>query len=252
MRINSCRKVSRIPVQSGGVWGGPYLTDAADQVGMPNGYDSETMKEYLGQTEAVDRETQFSRINPLLLDIDDPFILMNHAEVEFLLAEAAIKGWHNGDATAHYNAGVKSSMQQWTMFDDSFVVTDEEVDAYLAANPFDGSEKMIGEQHWASNFMQWFEAYSNWRRTGYPELTPVVYPGNASGGTIFRRIEYNTVEASINPNLSIGGTLPDDVKTRVWWDVNQVDRQISSLKAVLISEPLFLFDELILRDQEPK
>ena len=203
-----------------GVWGGPYLTDPADQIGMPNGFDSETLREWLGQEEPVDRETQFSRLNPMLLELDAPFILMTHAEVEFLLVEAAMKGWHSGDAVEHYNRGVKSAMQQWTMFNEEFAVGDEEVDAYLAANPFDGSESMLGWQHWAANFMQWYEAYSNWRRTGYPELVPVDYPGNSSGGTIFRRIEYNTVEAATNPNLGTGGTLPDDVKTRMWWDVN--------------------------------
>ena len=203
-----------------GIWGGPYLTDPADQVGMPNGYDSETMKEYLGK-ESVDRELDFSRINPALLDVDDPWIMMTAAEVQFLLAEAAVKGWHTGDATEHYNKGVRLSMQQWTPFDDSFVVTDEEVDAYLAANPFDGSSlEMIGEQHWAANFMQWYEAYSNWRRTGYPVLTPVNYIGNVSGGQIFRRIEYNQGEVANNPNFLEGSTQPDDVMTRMWWDVN--------------------------------
>ncbi len=203
-----------------GIWGGPYLTEPADQVGMPHGYDAETMKEYLGQTEAVSREEQFSRLNPLMLDVDDPFILMNAAEAQFLAAEAAVKGWGSGDAAAHFNQGVKNALQQWVIFDESLAVSDEEVDAYLAANPFDGTDVMINEQSWAANFMQWYEAYSNWRRTGIPELTPVNYPGNVSGGTIFRRIEYNTVEASLNPNLATGGTLPDDVKTRVWWDVN--------------------------------
>lgn len=203
-----------------GIWGGPYDNTPEGQVGMPNGYDTETIKEYLGTTETVNRETEFSRLNPVLLDRGAPFIFMTHAEVEFLLAEAALKGWHNGDAAAHYNAGVKSSMQQWTIFDESLAVSDDQVAEYLTANPFDGSEQMIGWQHWAANFMQWYEAYSNWRRTGIPELTPVNYPGNASSGEIFRRLEYDAVEASLNPNLSSGGTMPDDVMTRVWWDVN--------------------------------
>ena len=203
-----------------GPWGGPYLTAAEEQVGMPHGYDFTTIREYLGTTEEVDREATFSRLNPMLLDNSDPAIIMTYAEVEFLQAEAVLKGWSSGDINAHYNAGVKGAMQQWTIFDPSFEVTDEQVDAYLAANPFDGSEKMIGEQHWAANFMQWYEAYSNWRRTGIPELTPVNYPGNVSGGQIFRRIEYYTVEVATNPNLQTGGTLPDDVMTRMWWDVN--------------------------------
>ena len=215
------RNDPRLMIYSGGIgiWGGPYNTDYEAQKGMPNGYDSETIKEFENTTEEINRELVYSRLNPAMLDVDDPYIFMTYAEVEFLLAEAAVKGWYNGDATAHYNAGVKGSMQQWTMFDPSLTVSDEEVAAYLAANPFDGSERMIGQQHWAANFMQWYEAYSNWRRTGYPELTPVNYPGNVSGGQIFRRIEYYTEEVANNPNLQTGGTLPDNVMTRVWWDV---------------------------------
>jgi len=128
--------------------------------------------------------------------------------------------WHSGDAEEHYNNGVRSSMHQWTMFDESLVVSDEEVDAYLAENPFDGSEQMIGEQHWAANFMQWYEAYSNYRRTGYPTLNPVDYPGNETGGVVPTRIRYNTVEAALNPNTATQGTSPDNMTTKVWWDAN--------------------------------
>ena len=195
-----------------GKWDDPdnWLRDPADQVGMPNGFDATTIREYLGTTDPVDRETTFSRLNPELLQNDAPFIFMTHAEVEFLLAEAALKGWHNGAAADHFNTGVKSAMQQWSMlWGADYEVTDAQVETYLTNNPFDGSEKMIGEQHWAANFMQWFEAYSNWRRTGFPELTPVDYPGNVSSGQIFRRIEYYTVEVALNPNLQSGGTQPD-------------------------------------------
>ena len=68
--------------------------------------------------------------------------------------------------------------------------------------------------------MQWYEAYSNWRRTGIPALTPTNYPGNLTGGQIFRRIQYYTNEVANNPNVKTGGTQPDDFMTRVWWDVN--------------------------------
>ncbi|MGB3779284.1 MAG: SusD/RagB family nutrient-binding outer membrane lipoprotein [Tunicatimonas sp.] len=214
------RNDPRLMIYSGGIgkWGGPYITDYEAQKGMPNGYDAETILEFEGVT-TLNRDSVYSRLNPKLLDVEDPFIFMTYAETEFLLAEAALKGWYSGDATEHYNAGVRGAMQQWTIFDPELVVTDAEVDAYLAANPFDGTARMIGEQHWAANFMQWYEAYSNWRRTGLPELTPVNFPGNISGGQIFRRIEYLTDEVANNPNFKEGATLPDEVMTRVWWDV---------------------------------
>jgi hypothetical protein len=102
------------------------------------------------------------------------------------------------------------------------VITAGEVSAYLAANPFDGTMETLHTQHWAANFLgQWYEAYSNWRRTGFPVLTPVNYPGNYSNGQIFRRLEYDINEVATNgANLQAGGTMPDDVMTRVWWDVN--------------------------------
>lgn len=203
-----------------GKWDGPFLTDAADQVGMPNGFDEVTIRGYLNTTDAVDRELEFSRLNPLLLDPGEPYIMMTYAEVEFLLAEAALKGWTSASAADHFNAGVKASMQQWDRFDPSFVVTDEQVEAYLSANPFDGSLEMLMGQKWAASFMNWYEAYSDWRRTGLPDLEPVNYVGNVSQGQIFRRIEYYSVELATNPNLQTGGTMPDDVMTRVWWDVN--------------------------------
>ena len=203
-----------------GPWDGPWLTDPADQVGMPNGHDIEMLEACCTGGQPYARETQFSRLNPELLRNDAPFIFQTYAEVEFLLAEAALKGWHDGDATTHYNNGVKASMQQWDIFNPTKSISDAEVNAYLAANPWDGSEKMLGEQYWAANFMQWYEAYANWRRTGYPELTPVNYVGNYSQGQIFRRIEYSTVEIANNEsNVMGGGTMPDQVMTRVWWDV---------------------------------
>lgn len=212
----------RLMIYSSGIgpWDGEKITDPAAQMGMPNGYDSETIKEFLGTTNSVDRNVTFSRMNEKLLDVDDPFIFMTYAEVEFLLAEAAVKGWGANNAEDHYHKGVRAAMQQWTIFDESLTVSDAEVDAYLAANPFDGTEEMIGEQHWAANFMQWFEAYSNYRRTGYPVLQEHSYPGNISGGTIFKRIEYYTAEVAVNPNVQTGGTMPDEVTTPVWWDVN--------------------------------
>lgn len=215
------RNDPRLLIYSAGIgpWEGPFNTDYDAQQGLPNGYDTETIKEYEGTTDAVDPHATYSRLNVKLLDLDDPHMFLNYAEVEFLLAEAALKGWGDGDVEGHYNAGVKASMQQWTIYDESLTIDDATVDAYLSANPFDGTEQMIAEQHWAANFMNWYEAYSNWRRTAIPALVPNNYPGNLTGGQIFRRIQYYTNEVANNPNAASTGTQPDDFMTRGWWDV---------------------------------
>ncbi len=202
-----------------GPFDGPFLTDAADQKGLPNGYDGLTILDFLGETEPIAADSVFSRINPLLLDRSDPFLLLNYPEVELLLAEAALKGWTT-DAEGHYNAGVRGAMQMWSIFDDSFVASDADVDAYLLANPFNDTEEMVGNQMWLATFMNWYEAFSAYRRTGFPQLQEVNYPGNISGGKIFKRLQYYTDEVAGNPNLQSTGTTPDLVTTAVWWDVD--------------------------------
>jgi len=217
----------------------------ADQLGRPNGHDGDTMKEWCqldprcggdGVTPVVDEFT-FSRPNYDLLDKDEPYLWMTYSEVELLLAECAVRGIGNvsGSAASHYDAGVRAAMQRWVLHDPSFVVDDATVDAYLAAHPLAGTESeqldMIGHQYWAATFLNFFETYSNWRRSGYPTLIPAPheypgggtdwypYTGNVSNGQIFRRVKYPSSEAAINPNFSSTATTPDDWMTQMWWDV---------------------------------
>ena len=111
----------------------------------------------------------------------------------------------------------------YTNYDATFTVSDGAVATYLATYPYAGSPdaklEMIGNQLWLSKFLNWWEAWSDWRRTGYPELTPVNFSGNVTNGTIPVRLRYQNGEVAINPNYAAGATLPDDPTTKVWWDV---------------------------------
>ena len=66
------------------------------------------------------------------------------------------------------------------------------------------------------------EAWANWRRSGFPALIPVNYPGNATNGTIPRRYTYPLSEAGTNPTnyaKAVSGLANGDKMTsRVWWD----------------------------------
>ena len=61
-------------------------------------------------------------------------------------------------------------------------------------------------------------AWAEWRRTGFPKLDPVKFPGNSTGGTIPVRLKYPNAEVAGNPNFASGSS-PNDFTTRVWWDV---------------------------------
>jgi hypothetical protein len=207
----------RLMIYSGGVGG--VDQNPANQKGLPNGLDAGTLQDFLGKAGASPM-VEFSIINPKLLDDDEDYVFMNYSEVELLLAEAAQRGIGGAsDAAGHYAKGVKAALQEWTNYDASLAVSDEEANAYLATNPYDGL-KSIGEQMWASKFLNWWDAWSDWKRTGYPALTPVNYQGNITGGTIPRKLRIPNGELSNNAeNFQSGASLPNEYTTRVWWDV---------------------------------
>lgn len=225
----------RLMIFTGGIgnWGAttgwaPTNTNPVEQKGMPNGNDLAMLRILEGNPN-LEPDATYSKINTKLLDLNDPYMLMNYGEVQLLLAEAAergIGGLTAGQAPAFYAEGVKASMQMYTIYDASLAVSDAQVATYLAMYPYvpaNGLE-MIGEQYWANHFLNWWEAWSNWRRTattdnpmGYPALVPVNYPGNVTNGTIPQRLKYTTGEVAGNINLSTSTTVPDTYTTRVWW-----------------------------------
>jgi len=199
-------------------------TNPLNQKGLPNGLDLPMLTALNGGV-AVDVGLVYSRINVKMLQDDEPYMIMNSAEAELLQADALERGIGSGiagTAANHYNAGVKIAMQMYTTYDASLTVSDGAVASYLAIYPYAGTKaqklEMIGTQLWLSQFFDWYEAWSNWRRTGFPVLGAINYPGNATGGTIPRKLRLPASEVTGNPNYATGATTPDLMTTRVWWD----------------------------------
>jgi hypothetical protein len=201
----------------------PITTDPLKQKGMPNG-KNQAMLEAIEGVSPLDLDKTYSKINPLLLDRTEPYMLMNYGEVEFMLAEAAersIGGLTPATAEEHYKAGVRASMKMYIIYDGSFVVSDAAVDSYLATFPYNVAKpalEMIGDQYWLNHYMNWWEAWSNWRRTDFPQLVPVNYPGNATGGKIPVRLRYPNAEVAGNPNFTEKELSMNNYTTPVWWD----------------------------------
>ncbi len=202
----------------------PINADPLAQKGMPNGKSQSQLEAIEGviPPKVLKLDSTYSIINPLLLNRDEPYMLMNYGEVQLLLTEAAqrgIGGLSPAAAEAYYNAGVKASMQMYTLYDASFTVSDAAVAAYLAAYPYNVTKpalEMIGDQMWVNHFLNWWEAWSHWRRTGYPVLVPTNAPGNVTGGTIPQKLKYPNAEVAGNPNFKTGASA-NDYTTKVWW-----------------------------------
>jgi hypothetical protein len=218
-----------------GVWAAnswdPIKEDPLDQIGFPSGNFQSTVASDMGWPANFLIDTTFSRINPYMLDDSDPYMIMNYAEVEFLLAEAAERNIAGiVDAAGHYNAGVKAAMQMLTPYFDNNeamtgVVTDAQVNAYLATYPYGGGGvtgdqsnlEQIGWQMWSSKFLNWWEAWNDWRRTGFPRLTEFTEStNNVTNGTIPVRLPYPSTEVAANPNFNQASK--NNYISPVWWD----------------------------------
>ncbi|MBD2716499.1 SusD/RagB family nutrient-binding outer membrane lipoprotein [Microvirga sp. STR05] len=139
-------------------------------------------------------------------------VLMSYAEVEFIRAEAAQKGWTTADDRTHYERGVKAAVEQWgavlptTYFQNT-------------AAAYDGSlARIMLQKYYAlyfNDYQQWFE----YRRTGLPVLPRGQDLQN--GGRMPVRFRYPLVVQTnngTNYRAAVQAMGADDVNTKVWWE----------------------------------
>ncbi|MBV9961386.1 MAG: SusD/RagB family nutrient-binding outer membrane lipoprotein [Parafilimonas sp.] len=202
-----------------------------DQLGLPPGYiiggtvDSINITKHpeLGYNADSLGMQRYSRLSDIILTNDAPNFVLTYAESEFLLADAA-KRWGIGDAETHYNNGVVAALTQMAVYGEKAVISETDAQAYLNVHPYNNADALnqINTQYWACEIMNEYEAWINWRRTGYPVLTPTNYPGNITSGTIPRRLEYPASQKISNPdnyNAAIARLQGGDVLTsRMWID----------------------------------
>jgi hypothetical protein len=167
-----------------------------------------------------------SMIGEYFLQPSTPAIYMDFAELNFLLAEAAKKGFiSGGDAVAeeYYKAGITASFDTYNGVDvgESTIVISPT--AYLASSgvAYDPANALsqINTQKWIALFGQGVEAWTEWRRTKLPVLSPAINPIGIT--EIPSRYYYPSKEQSLNATNynaavgSLGG--PDALTTKVWW-----------------------------------
>jgi Starch-binding associating with outer membrane len=201
-------------------------TTTTRQLGQPNGYDpanSGTAYDLVTAGNWPGNANNYSVVNRYTFArLDAPTFFLTAGETQLLLAEAAQRGWLTGAPAVYFTAGVTAAMQQLTQQAGAGPTADA-ITMWLAANPYNGTLDQINTQYWIAGFMDENECFANWRRSGYPSLIPVNYPGNVTNSAIPRRFTYPQTEASTNTanyNAAVsrlsGG---DKMTSRVWWDV---------------------------------
>lgn len=190
--------------------------------------------------------TSFSKPN---IQFATPTYWLKASEVAFLRAEGALRGWNmGGTAATFYNDGITKSFTENGVSAGNYANNNTSVPAayvnalvptqnigaassvtiqWNEASSFELKLERIITQKYIANFPNGQEAWSEYRRTGYPKLFPVFV--NTSGGTVttaggvrrmpFPPSEYSTNGKNINDavaNLLGGGA--DNGGTKVWWD----------------------------------
>jgi len=190
---------------------GAENTNPEDQLGFPFGYDENTIANAPGYPGKIGSAFAYSQLNRrTVLALDRPQFLVTYAQTALLMAEAAQRGYFSGNAASYYNNGIAAHMQQMEAYSGNGIViniTSSQIDAYvqqpaISYNPAQALEQ-INEQYWVASFLQFQEAWANFRRTGYPALDPIDYPGqdpsvNSTGGGFIRRLPYPLRERSVN------------------------------------------------------
>lgn len=196
---------------------GNYTPSAklSDYQGMPYGLPEDLLS-------ANNKLENISFFSDYVLSPDHGEMLMEYAEVEFILSE--MNGW----SQANYEKGVRASMERWN-------VSPSDIDAFVGKLPAANAKEVI-TQKYVALFMQPLEAWSEYRRTGYPDTDVLLLPGETTkdvNGTDYTfvplrdinhvpyRLAYPDGEQSLNnvnrlkaaSNYDNG----DDISSKLWW-----------------------------------
>ncbi|TYA53273.1 SusD/RagB family nutrient-binding outer membrane lipoprotein [Formosa maritima] len=170
-----------------------------------------------GIADVPSNEYSYANVSPLgefYLLPEAPAIFLSYTELQFLLAEAAKKGYINGGdsaASAYYQAGIASSFA-----DNDGASMGGYYSGVVSYIPNNALEQ-IATQKWIALYGQGFEAWTEWRRTGYPVLPLAIDPYI---NEIPSRLRYPVIEQSLNAAnyadaaAAMGG---DTLTSPVWW-----------------------------------
>lgn len=156
-----------------------------------------------------------SGIGEFYLNPNLPATFMSYSELNFLMAEAATKGYITGDAETYYNEGIRAAFEFNEIEDQyaTYIVGSGVAFSSVTANAL----KQIAEQNWIAMYDQGIESWTEWRRTGYPVLA---LPVDAVVGSIPSRYNYPPIESSVNAanyDAAVAAQGPDLLTTDIWW-----------------------------------
>lgn len=162
-----------------------------------------------------------SRIGNWFLRNETPGVIMSYSELCFLKAEAALNGLWEGSASDFVDEGIRSNMQFYVEYGDSSdTISEAAMNEYIASLGEINLEQIISQKWITFIFENAYEAYSEYRRTGFPVLHN--FEGDLIDQDIFpKRMIYPYSEFTLNRdnyNEAVSQQGQDNEFTLVWWN----------------------------------
>lgn len=188
-----------------------------------------SLLEYRGRALGLEQDeielypgNELSEIGPLYRPAVVQAPVMYYSEVCFALAEAKLfLGLGETSADVWYESGIRADMENDGIEEESITAFLDNPAVSLAGTNEEKLEQIINQKHIAL-FPNSFEAWAEWRRTGYPKILIGSMKGDTDG-QIPRRLRYPFAEANFNSqnyqevSNRIGG---DKLLSKMWWDTN--------------------------------
>lgn len=184
------------------------------------------------------------------VESNSKLLWMNAAEIYFLRAEGALRGWNmQGSAEELYNQGIRMSFDQLSVGNVENYIADNKSLPSIYKDPqgyfsfagntsnitikwnnsadFETNLERIITQKWIAIFPLGHEAWSEFRRTGYPKLMPVinnlspnhiVKDNDMARRLVYPQSEYTNNKENLNNALKNLLNGPDNMATKLWWD----------------------------------
>lgn len=179
--------------------------------GFPNG---------LGEAEAMDWDGGPAFQSELAEKYyDEPnsaqAIVMTYHELQFIKAEAALRGFIPGEHQVFYTNGVRAALEYYNIEDTRINEYMEQQNVIL--NGSDDLERIL-MQKWIGNYMVGIEGWNDWRRTGLPEFPPAISDDNNNMVPVrYLYPQDEQVYNAENRQAAIQRQGPDNINTRIWW-----------------------------------
>lgn len=185
-------------------------TDEPEWAGMLNGVVDGSAYSYKGGDAFLSKFADIFFFEPNTIEA----MILMYSEVEFIYAEAALRGWINSDAKSHYEKGVQANFDYWNV---------DLPSDYLERNgvAFDNQIETIITQKWLALMYVDYQGFLEFKRTRFPkDIKPgpdAFYNEYPSRYLFPSNEQQSNNENRLDAIKNMGGA-NDDIRLKVWWE----------------------------------